>query len=204
MLDLTNGGAIYSVGGPGPRLALLSGLHGDERSGPLALLEWIEQGELGAFLPPRLALWIAPLLNDAGWDTNERAWKGIDLNRSFTESAAPAFVRIVMDDLRRRPPALFMDLHEDSEVTYPFVFRYTRDDNDLSRQLQGVLKAEDEPWSDSEMWEGASEVYVRHIGCANSVTIEAPPSWELSDRIAWNLRAVTWCIDRLSRSTYGS
>jgi len=81
-IQLPNGGYTFTYGHPdAPRLSLMSGLHGDERSGPLALLHWFENCEPGTLIRDELSLWITPLVNNVGWDMNCRTWNYVDLNR---------------------------------------------------------------------------------------------------------------------------
>jgi hypothetical protein len=171
-------------------------VHGDERSGPLALLQWLAGPDPLVFRPTDLALWVVPLLNDVGWDANTREWQGLDLNKTFLPGAAPVFVAEVMADLAAHVPRVFLDLHEDSEKPFPYVYRFTEDTHDFVTRLQQVLQAADMPWSpaDRPRWRGSTEIYVRDLGCDRSATLEAPPVWPLPARLEWNLRAVSWCI----------
>jgi predicted deacylase len=192
---LANGGCLVLFGQADlPRLAIMSGVHGDERSGPLALLDWLRHLDHSFSLD--MAIWMVPLLNDVGWDANVREWQGINLNSAFLSQVAPSFVAEVMADLAAYVPRVFLDLHEDSEKPFPYVFRYSEDRHDFVTGLQQVLGAVDIPWSpdDIQPWKGSTEIYVRHLGCDRSATIEAPPAWPLDTRIEWNLRAVRWCI----------
>ena len=195
IMRLTNGSHIFCLERPDrPRLAFFSGLHGDERSGPLALLEWLAQSpDLEALDSSLLVL---PLLNDAGWDAGTRDWNGQNLNRAFCDnstSVKPPFVREAMDSLRNFMPDLFLDLHEVVEVDFPYVYRYTRDSHDLSQRLQKALDAADEPWSSMEQWDGTTEVFVRRLGCDLCATIEAPCSWPLKRRVSWQLAGISSC-----------
>src|SRR5689334_12117394 len=99
--------------GEGPRLAVMSGVHGDEPSGPLAVLRWFEKTQPGTLIPDGLSLWVAPLINTSGWDAAVRTWGDHDLNRSFTHEAAPDFLKPLMHHLADPLPALYVDLHED-------------------------------------------------------------------------------------------
>ena len=204
---LANGGCLTTFGhAEAPRLALLSGVHGDERSGPLALLSWLTGASPGGVVPSGLGLWVVPLLNDDGWDKNTREWKGVNLNAAFVPDTRIPFVAEVMGDLAAHVPHVFLDLHEDSEKPYPYVYRYTEDRQDFIVRLRDALGAQETLWSsaDLERWKGSSEIYVRSLGCERSVTVEAPPVWPLEARIEWNLRAVRWCVAEGQRLTDGA
>src|SRR5262249_27513124 len=100
-----------------------------------------------------------------------------------------------MRDLALRVPRLFVDLHEDGETAHPYVYRYVKDDNDFASRLQQLLGAADEPWADSAEWRGASEVYIKSLGCSGCATVEVPPVWSMADRIDWQIRAIRWCAN---------
>jgi predicted deacylase len=193
-----NGSLIMQIGrADAVRLAMMSGLHGDERSGPIALLRWLEETATGALVPEGVSLWLAPLVNDDGWDLIRREWKGIDLNRSFLDLVAPEFLREIMNSLRSAPPFLFIDLHEDSDVSYAYVYRNVDDRHDLAARLQAHLNASDVPWKSDEPWDGASEIYVRGLGTSLCTTLEAPPVWSLTERVEWHTKAIQWCADHI-------
>ncbi len=198
--QLAHGGLIAQVNDCGPCLAVISGLHGDERSGPLALLEWVcEQN--GPLCPGDRRVWLLPLLNDQGWDKKERKWQEVDLNRAFLPKGegTPLFVQEVMQEWARRPPDLFLDIHEDAlRPDEPYLFWYKEETHDLALQLAEYLQAKSESWDDFEYWRGSDEVYLRTLGCRRCITIESPAGWPMQERIRWNLAAVGWCLEHLT------
>jgi predicted deacylase len=197
--QLAHGGLIARINDCGPCLAVISGLHGDERSGPLALLEWACKQD-GPLCPEDRRVWLLPLLNDQGWDKNERMWQEVDLNRAFhtDKEDTPLFVREVMEEWSIRLPEMFLDIHEDdTRPTDPYLYWYKEETHDLALRLAEHLQAKAEPWDDFEYWRGSDEVYLRTIGCQHCVTIESPMGWPMDERIKWNLAAVEWCIRHL-------
>jgi hypothetical protein len=197
--QLAHGGLIAQVNDCGPCLAVISGLHGDERSGPLALLEWACR-QKGPFCPNDKRVWVLPLLNDQGWDKNKRKWLELDLNRAFLPGGEgiPVFVQEVMEEWAKRPPNLFLDIHEDSvRPNEPYLFWYKEEAHDLALRLAEYLQAKSEPWDDFDYWRGSDEVYLRTLGCDHCITIESPAGWPMQERIRWNLAAMEWCIEHL-------
>lgn len=193
---LANGGTIVVLGDRAlPSICLLSGLHGDERSGPIALLQLMERASLT--LPRDYNLVIVPLVNDLGWDQRRREWKKLDLNRAIGLEIAPVFLREIAARLESMRPPGFIDLHEDSEVAYAYLYRFVRDDERFARALEQVLDARDEPWDQDPSWIGASECHVREHGARLAVTLEAPPSWPLEKRVEWQTRAIDFSIEHL-------
>lgn len=198
--ELAHGGLIAQINKSGPCLAVISGLHGDERSGPLALLEWACRQD-GRLYPDNRRLWLLPLLNDRGWDNKERKWQEVDLNRAFLsgEEGTPLFVKQVMEEWARRPPDMFLDIHEDAtRPAEPYLFWYKEETHDLALRLAEHLQAKSEPWEDFEYWRGTDEVYLRTLGCRHCITIESPAGWPMHERIKWNLAAVEWCLGHLN------
>jgi predicted deacylase len=200
--DLENGGLIAQINQSGPCLAVMSGLHGDERSGPLALLEWAcKQDRL--LCPDDRQVWLLPLLNDQGWNLKVRSWQDVDLNRAFIPDAenTPSFVKQIMEEWANRPPKMFLDMHEDdSRPDEPYVFWYKEETHDMALRLAEHLQATAEPWDDFDYWHGSDEIYLRTLGCQYCFTTEAPIGWPLHERIQWNLSALEWCLDHLNES----
>jgi predicted deacylase len=194
---LPNGAPVAIMGRGGPRLAVVAGLHGDETSGPLALLEWASARQPPT--PPGMQLWMAPLLNNLGWDAGEREWDGLDLNRSFLPGRqAPAFLRPLIQDWRRRPPALLLDLHEDAENPgFAYIFRYTEEEHDLPERMAGDLGIQMFDWTEFAEWQGCSELFARSLGVTRCVTLEAPTTWPMEQRIACNLQALEWSLSHI-------
>jgi predicted deacylase len=186
---LDNGGAQVRIGDQHlPAICIVSGLHGDERSGPIAILRLLERANL--LLPVGYSLLVFPLVNDVGWNARTREWSTLDLNRSFGLPHAPKFLQQIADEIARSRPPGFLDLHEDSDTDFPYIFRYLRDDPEFALELQAELSARDEWWDDNPGWAGASECHARAHGSRVAATLEAPPVWALERRVEWNMKAV--------------
>jgi predicted deacylase len=198
---LANGALIARLGQRGPRLAVIAGLHGDETSGPLALLEWACTAA-EPLVPPGVQLWMAPLLNDLGWDAGVREWNELDLNRSFLPGKqAPAFLRPLVREWRRRPPAMLLDYHEDLESPGEFyIFRFTEEEHDLPERMAEALGIGMWDWTEYAEWEGCSETFLRGLGCTRCVTLEAPTVWPMAQRIECNLQAFGWSVDHFEEA----
>lgn len=97
-----------------PVVVLTTGIHGDERCGPEALVELFEEREFC----PEITWVAAPLLNPAGYRLGCRENEaGIDLNRDFLRRQAVE-TRCLMAWWSRqpRPCDLHLSLHEDWEA----------------------------------------------------------------------------------------
>jgi len=200
IVQLDHGVSIARLG-TGTRFAVVSGLHGDEPSGPLAILRWFEETPPGSLTPEGQSLWVAPLVNTLGWDATNRTWTWgeveKDLNRSFAAEHAPDFLKILMGDLADPLPALYLDLHEDYRMEAPYYFIYVHDTHDFSQRLAQAHAADLVEWQAYDEWHGASETYIRQLGCAHATTTEAPGAWSVEQRTDWQLKTILWCQDHL-------
>lgn len=195
---LSNGAAIVEVGrSDEPALFILSGLHGDERSGPLAVVRLLEDTAIP--LPGGFGRVVCcAVINDEGWGGETREWCGLDLNRVMsTRIEHPHFVEELMQMIAHVRPVAYVDLHEDSDTDYAYVFVNRDDPHDFSERLAEHLQASTEQWSNDDPWEGSSEVWARSLGATHCTTVEVPPGWPLEERVLWHTRALTWCLTRL-------
>lgn len=99
---------------PRRNLYISSGIHGDEPSGPLALLQLFREN----LWPQHTNLWVSPCLNPSGFRRNTRENEdGIDLNRDYRSLETPV-VRAHIAWLLKQPRFdLTLLLHEDWEAT---------------------------------------------------------------------------------------
>jgi len=122
--------------GPGaPHIYLSSGIHGDEVSGPLALLEMLRRPDFFA----EFEATIFPMLNPEGLARNTREnAEGIDLNRDYrnTKSKEVASHIDALQTLGRFDAAMM--LHEDFEGIGAYLFELN---DELSPTLGGEIIA---------------------------------------------------------------
>lgn len=106
--------------GPGaPRVYLSAGIHGDEISGPIALLEMLRQADFFAAFEAT----IFPLLNPDGLARGVRGnATGIDLNRDYRGSKSPEIASHIeaLKTLGRFDAAMM--LHEDFEGVGAYLY----------------------------------------------------------------------------------
>lgn len=193
VLPLSSGGCCAQWRGHGPGIALLSGVHGEERAGPIALLGLVQDLAASGLAFP---LWVCPLLNGDGWDARTRCWRKRNLNDLFlsVSDRPPPFMKEVMAQLAAFRPALFADLHEDSASTRAYLFKFNRDPHTLCDDLAEHMGCWACPWAPGPRWDGSSENFVRGLGCDRTVTLETPLAWPLEKRVAWHRRALDWLL----------
>lgn len=202
-----------------PMVYLSAGIHGDEPSGPLALLDFLESVPR---LPEHYDWVIAPILNPSGLRAGIREnADGIDLNRDFLRLQTEEVRALVGWWTRRRPSSVVhFSLHEDWEAEGFYLYEI----NTSSRAPcgQGVLKGiadrfalqekgpvdgheltapglilhEAEP-HEEEGWPEAIWLVKQYP--ALSLTFEAPGTQSLEDRRAVLSAALTAAVNGLDR-----
>lgn len=104
-------------------LYLSAGVHGDECAPVWALLRWIEAGK---GLPRDCPLVLFPCLNPHGLlENSRRDHRGVDLNRSFHDTAHP-LVEAWQAWLGDRRFDLSVNLHEDFDATGIYLYELNR------------------------------------------------------------------------------
>ena len=95
-----------------------TGIHGDEPSGPLAILQLLESDEW-----PEANLWLVPCLNPSGFRLNSRQnAQGIDLNRDYRHLRSRE-VRAHVEWLKTLPSLhTNIILHEDWEANGFYIY----------------------------------------------------------------------------------
>lgn len=170
-------------------LSLLSGVHGDERSGPVFLTNLLGSYVANPAMIPQRGMVIVPLLNDEGWDDRGRRWNGFDLNRQFVTQTPVKHVRELMDVLSFLRPMVHWDLHEDDERLQNYVYGYSSSKTNLAMTVCQALGCPLEPsekpsTNPQDDMSGSSEEFMHRFGTA-ALTSEANPSVQLSDRLSW-------------------
>lgn len=198
----------------GPCVYLSAGIHGDEPAGPLALLELLRSG----FFLPTVHWMICPALNPFGLAARCREnAQQIDLNRDYwLRSTAEVAAHSGWLDARR-PPDLFISLHEDWESSgfYFYEINLREDDPERARKILAATS----PWfspepgpeidghesrepgwiyhaAEPDLPEGWPEaIYLAKQGCPLSFTFETPSHAALDSRVAAHVAAVKAAVD---------
>ncbi|HEX7863191.1 MAG TPA: M14 family metallocarboxypeptidase [Verrucomicrobiae bacterium] len=101
-----------------PNIYISTGVHGDEPSGPVAVLELVKENAW-----PAANLWLVPCINPTGFRLNTRENKdGVDLNRDYRHLNC-AEVRAHVHWIKEQPQFdLNLLLHEDWESNGFYVY----------------------------------------------------------------------------------
>ena len=199
-----------------PTIYLSSGMHGDETSGPAALLELLR----GDFFDDRFHWLVCPILNPTGLEAGKREnAQGIDLNRDYRTCESEEVCSHIAWLKKQKTPALFVSLHEDWESSGFYYY-------EINLGIQGPKHSEimeavssffpPEPAriiDDHEVtepgWifhpehpdipEGWPEaIYLARMGCPLSLTFETPSGEGFEDRVGCHQAAVRQALASLA------
>jgi murein peptide amidase A len=115
------------------KVGIFAGIHGDEPSGILGLIDFVRELDADPILGREFQLWIYPLCNPSGYmDGSRQARCGLDLNRHFWNGCEEPEIRLVEDELTRQAFDGIISLHSDdtSDGMYGFIRGHT-----LAREL---------------------------------------------------------------------
>lgn len=198
-----------------PCVYLSSGTHGDEPSGPQALLALLKED----FFDDRFHWLICPVLNPTGLEagTRENA-AGIDLNRDYCVCETQEVCAHISWLKQQAVPQLFLSLHEDWESSGFYFYEInlgvtSSPHGDILAAAAPFFKPEPETVIDDhevtapgwiyhsehpDLPEGWPEaIYLAKLGCPLSLTFETPSSAALADRIACHQAVVRRAVARM-------
>ncbi len=170
------------------RIIIMSGVHGDERGGPIAILKFLENSKIT--IDEEVV--VVPLLNDEGWDKNKREYGKIDLNRNFNKNG-PKFILELRKIISERPIDQFIDLHEDIDED-GFVYKLKSDKSHLADNIAKVVECKIEYEDDHFAWGNTTEKFIRSLGCKHAVTTEAPGKISAEEKVEWNYKIVDYFL----------
>jgi protein MpaA len=190
----------------GRNIYISAGIHGDEPSGPVSVLRFLEENRW-----PDANLWLVPCLNPTGFrrSTRENA-DGVDLNRDYRHITTPE-VKAHTEWLQDQPPFdLTLLLHEDWEANGFYVYE-VNPENRLSFAepmveavsalcpietaelvdnftcnagiIRPAIKPEDRP-----QW--AEAIYLIVNKSRQSYTVETPSDYPLASRVKAHVSAL--------------
>ncbi len=184
-------------GEPGkPVVTISAGIHGDERSGPAALLYAAERG----LLDERFAYRLWPCLNPTGYDAGTRASiDGIDINRTFGRGGSSPEAKAVIMANRDLKFALAIDLHEDCDEEAFYFYAYGS--RAIAEKLQAALTCRGlTPDAVAEVEElgGLSfSLLLQRNAARQAYTFEAPGRRELPSRVDLHVAAIASALESL-------
>jgi predicted deacylase len=165
---------------PGRRYVfVVSGIHGDETSGPRALNIWRRHVKPGQ----GIGVVVVPSVMPAD---GSRLKSGRDPNRDFSRRRLPVISEI-RDLVTQFEPNFFIDVHEDEESDEAYVFARRSLAGNKARLLARAMSVKARPWSVGDS--GSSENVFTDMGIP-SATVEVPPTWPMAKRVAFLIRTL--------------
>jgi len=110
------------------KVGLFAGIHGDEPSGILGLIDFVRELDADPEVGKEFQLWIYPLCNPSGFIDNTRHCRaGLDLNRQFWRDSQEPEIQLLEAELRQQAFNGIISLHSDdtSDGMYGFVRGHT-------------------------------------------------------------------------------
>lgn len=198
---LSDGRSVYQLGKGPVKISVISGIHGEERSGPVALLAWLELTKKGYLIPGHVTLLVCPLVGHEAWNHRRRHEKGkMNLNSVWARQSPPKYIHELKKELRRFKSKVFLDIHEDSTIrdNEPYIFRHQMVRGKIL-DLQGALGVSPRKglWK-SPKYRGTSETFVYDTGCFETSTLETPQTKSLRSRVGFDLAAIKWVLENTS------
>lgn len=183
-IELKNGSVIYCYGEP--LRFFLGGVHGEERA-PVMALESILKEDLQD-------VWILPCLNQKGFAENNRFRGRYNLNSEFKSDTKLEFMLQLMEIISTAKPKLFVDMHEDVDTYYNYIWTSFDNGDSLNAQVRKFCRKEDigllycpNKWPESpamNFYRGTSETWARQI--CPSFTSETAQYNSIDERISMN------------------
>jgi len=160
-IKLSNDAIIYAHGKA--KRFFMAGVHGEERASVMAL---------NTLLRDNLEdVWILPCLNRKGFEEYNRFHGKHNLNSEFKADTQLLFMKELMDIIESERPKLFVDMHEDVDSHFDYI--WTTYDNDFNDEVTLFCKKEDigllycpEKWPEQpsmNKYDAAAENWARKI-----------------------------------------
>lgn len=192
-VPLTEDVSMFTRGKGKITLFVISGIHGEERSGPISLFNWAKKI---ADRKIKGKVVVVPLMNPTAWNMRRRAVGNKNLNFVWNEKRAPKFpqVKKVMRLLEKEKAVIFLDLHEDSsaEDGLHYICRHLTSRWGLQFQKDVGVSPRRGIWKKHDYQ--TAESFAHALGIEKSFTVETSPYHHIDDRADFHLSAIEYCF----------
>lgn len=199
-IKLTEETSLFSIGRGKCTMILISGSHGTERSGPIALYnfaKWLSDHKING------KIYIVPILNPLAWNRKERAPNRLNTNRIWNEIKCKRALQIkkIMKLLKKEKPLIFGDFHEDDTIKdeKPYIFRFH--DSEFAKKLQIEMNTSPRKGISRKHDGQTSESYAHSIGIIDSFTSESYPYAHIDDRVQFQHDIMRFCFKWANNKT---
>ena len=113
-----------------------AGIHGDEISGPHAVLEFLKAYSAEDY--PKSRVVIIPVANPKAFEKRKRGARD-DINRGYEKRKLSGLRKVLFDCVMRYEPQIFHGIHEDPDDKYVFAFSYGNENVKLCKELLSMF-----------------------------------------------------------------
>jgi len=139
IMGLSDGYPVYRIDiNPSAKIniCIVAGIHGDETSGPLGLLEFLR---ITSIRDVHIILF--PVLNPYGFDKGKYTTKNdINLNRVFLDDPLPQEAQDILNSINKEKISWFISLHEDDEMDGFYIYKYSKYEEPTERIINFLSK----------------------------------------------------------------
>ena len=115
-----------------------AGVHGDESSGPLSILEFLKKIKI---VPGAPKIIILPVLNPSGFDKNQhRNYKNINLNRHFCHKKLRNENKLIYNKIKKKKIYFASSFHEDDVKKGTYIHGHNYGKNPDFSYFYDILK----------------------------------------------------------------
>lgn len=190
---LTDEVSMFTRGRGKCTMIIISGAHGTERAGPIALLRWAKKL---ADLKVNGKICVIPIMHPRAWDLRLRSPGRLNMNRVWNESKCHRAIQVkkVMRLLRTQAPSIFLDFHGDDEIKddQPYIFRAS--DCLWGKELQRAVGVSTLKGISRKLDYQTSESYAYSLGINKSFTVETCPFHHIDQQVEFDLGVLDYCF----------
>jgi predicted deacylase len=163
-------------------MIVISGIHGEERAGPVAIFCWAKRL---AKMAINGRICVVPIMHPLAWDLRIRKPNNLNLNSIWNKQKCvrASQVKKMMKIIKRQQPLIYLDLHEDTSISDEHHYIWRAKDCIWGKQLQKKLKIS----TKKGLWKKhdyeTSESFAHSVGINRSFTVESDPHKSLKERI---------------------
>lgn len=186
---------LYRRGEERPSVFIIGGQHGDERAGPIAILQALVEDDF----PPEASIRICPITHPLAWDVRERMPGDLDMNRVWTLDSAPPHILYIMMSMESDRPYVFLDLHEshkdEEEGGHLYDLRHTG--TPWGHSMARILGQDVAQTKINQRIPGSSREYAFSLGVEGVAVVETYKFLPLEERLHFHRETMRRALDPL-------
>lgn len=193
-IKLTDDVSVFKRGKGKCTLFIIAGIHGEERASVVSLYNWAKKL---ANLKVHGKICVIPIINPKAWGLRRRSTGNQNLNFVWNDKRAVKHPQIqkVMKMLRKNPPVVFLDLHEDGGQLggEHYICRNKGCSWGLQMQKDLAVSKRMGIWTKHDYQ--TAESFVHSLGVDKSFTVETSPYHHIDDRCTFHQSVIEYCFE---------